>query len=379
METVKRSTKFEVFTTEKYKDIIGSIRLYRALCRKAFTACAMAEIAGSTISIKDDNLLISPNNDAAKNILKDTFGKDGKGHLYQLRTWIRSEEAPSLMSFVWDSLRKDVSSLWTSRDPKIKATRGWLVLQGGRGIALFQRRGIGFPSQQNPKLDQHNLTLKWDNSIGPVEFNLKKLDGGRYHIWKGLRDKLPDWKLNTLYLSEQDGKIFVTISYDCPILKKSLIKENIMEITFTEDKDSFITMKGPGNLEGDIISAEETLGILEQIKIRHDRWEKRRMAIGNPRRAWGSKKIWRATQEVITRNSAHRINVIQTRNHLWTRRIVDTAVRWNCGTIAIEKMPENMFGEPWQWAQFKTFLKYKIEEIGGEFISPKEKSEKKAA
>jgi transposase len=33
-------------------------------------------------------------------------------------------------------------------------------------------------------------------------------------------------------------------------------------------------------------------------------------------------------------------------------------------------MPENLFGEPWQWAQFKTFLKYKAEEIGVEFVSP---------
>jgi transposase len=370
METVKRSTKFEVFVTEKYKDIIGSIRLYRALCRKAFTACAMAEMAGASISVKDDDLVVSPNGEASKNILKEAFGKDGKSHLYQLRTWIKSEEAPSLMSFVWDSLRKDVSSLWLARDPKIKATRGWLVLQGARGMALFQRRGIAFPSQQNPKLNQHNLTLKWDSVIGPVEFSLKKLDGGRYHVWKGLRDSLPDWKLNTLYLSEFNGKIFVTISYDCPIIKKDLDKSNVMEVVFSEDKENFITMKGPSNFDGELISAEEAMGILEQIKIRHDRWEKRRIAIGNPRRTWGSKKIWRATQEVVTKNSEHRTAVVQTRNHLWTRRIVDTAIRWNCGTIAIEKMPEGLFGEPWQWAQFKTFLKYKAEEIGVEFVSP---------
>jgi transposase len=364
METVKRSTKFEVFTTEKYKEIIGSIKLYRALCRKVFTACAMAEMAGASITIENDNLIISPNKDGAKNILKEVFENDGKSHLYQLRTWIRTEEAPSLMSFAWDSLRKDVSSLWLARDPKIKATRGWLILQGARGIALFQRRGIAFPSQQKPFFEQHKLTLKWDNVIGPIEFGLKKLDGGRYHVWKGLRDNLPGWKLNTLYLSECDGKIFVVISYDCPVVKKDLNKDNTIEVAFTEEKDSFITLKGPDNFDGELISAEEAVGILEQIKIRHDRWNKRRMAIGNPRRTWGSKKIWRATQEVISKNSEHRTTVVQARNHLWTRRIVDTAIRWNCGTVLINKMPESLFGEPWQWAQFKTFLKYKTEEIG---------------
>lgn len=365
-----RSTRFDlVVPDDKYKEVINSIRLYRAICRKTFSACAMAEMAGASIEVMDSSITLSPNKEAARNILKTVFNTDDRGnHLYQLRDFILNEEAPSWMSFVWDSMRKDVSSLWYAKDPKIKASRGWLLMQGARGVGIFQRRGIGFPSQQNSKLEQHKLTLKWDHVIGPVEFGLKKLDGGRYHVWKGLRDTLPGWVLGTSYLSEDNGKIFVIISHECPITKKILDPANALEITFTEDRGNFITMKGPGNFDGEFISAEEVTGILEQIKIRKDRWESRRQAIGNPRRAWGSKKIWRATQEVINRNTDHRENVIQTRNHLWTRRIVDTAVRWNCGAIKINPVPEGMFGEPWKWSQFKLFLAYKAKDTGCSLI-----------
>lgn len=393
METITRSTKFDVFLSDstKYKEVINSIRLYRMLCRKAFSACALAEMAGATVTVKKDTPFLKPNHEASKTILKEVFQgtpQDYKMHLYELRNLILKEETPrnpetgksSWMSFVWDSLRGDVSTVWKAKDPSLPSlTKGWLLLQGARGIALFQKRGIGFPPQQKPEIAQHSLTLHWDHVMGPIEFKLGKLDGGRYHIWKGLRDNLPGWKLRTLYLSERDGKLFVTMAYESPSVKKNLDLNSILDITFTDNKDTFITLKGPGKLEGDFISAEEAIGLLEQIKIRHDRWNNRKKAAGNPRRVWGSKKIWVAVQDKIGRNSLHRENAIKDRNHLWTRRIVETAIRWNCGSIQINNTPDNFFGEPWKWSQFKTFLEYKIDEIGGKLVDFEPVSEGKKA
>jgi hypothetical protein len=375
VKTVTRSTKFELITPDdKYKTIIGSIRLYRELCRKAFGICAMAEMAGAVISAKKEEPILNPVSDAARVILSTAFNSfkdDGslyKSHLYQLRDFILKNETggkASWMSFVWDSLRTDVSTAWRSKDPSIKATKGWLVLQGIRSISSFQRRGIGFPALTGSlDIHQHKLSLKWDHSIGEVEFGIKKLDGGRYHVWKGLRDGLPGWKAGTTYLSEHGGKIFVIMTYTAPARVRELEKDRVLDVVFTEDKGNFITMKGPDSFDGDFISAEEVIGILEQIKIRHDRWASRREAVGNPRRKWGSKKLWNATQNVVGRNTDHRTNVVKTRNHLWTRRIIEDAIRWNCGSLKMSDVPETMFGEPWPWSQFNDFLKYKAEEAG---------------
>jgi hypothetical protein len=368
-----KSSKFDLYLQDKelHRKILQSIQLYRTISRHAFTACAMSEIAGADIAVTDNTLKITPNKDAAKKILSETFCKDGKAHLYQLRDLVREDLAPTWLSFVWDSLRSDVSSRWLAKDPKFpKATKGWLLLQGSRGINFFQHVGIGLPqASARPKIDGHKVILKWDHEIGPVEFNIGKLDGGRYHVLKGVRDNLPGWKAGTFYLNERDGKLFLLMSYTCPDPVTELDKNNVLEVTFTEEADKYITLKGPGNFHGDCISALEALGLLHSLNVRRERWQARKQAAGNPRRTWGSKKICNATQEVISNITTHRENAVQTRNHLWTRRIIDNALRWECGTVKVVNLPEkSMFNEPWNWSQFKNFLAYKTKEIGGVLI-----------
>jgi hypothetical protein len=328
----------------------------------------MSEIAGSTIKYDEKGVSVVPNSESSRRILTETFDKEGKYHLYQLRNFVRNDLAPTWMSFVWDSLRGDVSSRWKARDPEItKATKGWLVLQGARGLSMFTRIGIGFPSAvARPKIEGHDVTMKWDHDIGAVCFKLNKLDGGRYHVLKGVRDNLPGWKLGTVYLNERDNKLRLTVSYECPDPVKTLDPNNLMEITFTGVPNQYITVKGSGNLEGDSISVVEALGQLQQLNIKRDRWESRRAAVGNPRKAWGSKPLWDATQKVVGVVTERRSNAIKTRNHLWTRRLVEDALRWQCGSVKINNMPEReLLGEPWNWSQFRQFLEYKITENGG--------------
>ena len=378
-----RSTNFDLFLADRdlHRKIVDSIRLYRAVCRQAFSVCAMAEISGATIEYDEKGIRVKSNSEAASRVLADTFGKEGKAHLYQLRDFVRTDLAPTWLSYVWDSLRADVSSRWRAKDPEItKATKGFLVLQGARALNRFMRIGIGMPHlTAHPKIEKHEVTVKWDHIIGPVIFRFGKLDGGRYHILKGIRDNLPGWKLGTIYLNEHEGKLRLTMSYECPDLEKSVDPVNVMEITFTDVPSQYITVKGPGNLEGDYVSAEEAMGLLQQLNIKRERWEGRRTAVGNPRKAWGSKTMWDATQKVISNVTEHRSNAVKTRNHLWTRRIIEDAKRWQCGTIVVNNMPERaMFGEPWNWSQFQQFLDYKIKEVGGTAVY-KPKEELKAA
>jgi transposase len=371
---VKRSTRFDLIAPDdKYREIIASIRLYRAMCRKAFAACAMAEIGGATISQKNGGFSLKPDTDASKKILAAAFDKEGKVHLYQLRDFILYGEVPKLEGtdiptwapFVWDQLRIIVSSTWKARDPSIGLTKGYLVMQGARGLSLFQNRGIGIPSQQKPEISEHTLRLKWDKQIGGIDFKLGRLDGGRYHVWKCLRDKIEGWKLGTLYLSENDGKICVTICYERPA--KIIEGEGkAMELAFGNEVDSFIGISGFGKKVS--FSVAGVAASLEQIKIRKGKWEERAKADRRMQTWKGRRSKDTPAMTVLKNNTIKRENFIKDINHVWTRKIIETAKQKGCIEISVENIPSDFFGEPWQWAQFKLFLEYKASECGIKII-----------
>jgi hypothetical protein len=367
---VKRSTRFDVIAPDdKYRGIIASIRLYRALCRKAFAVCAMAEIGGAEITEKNGDFSLSPNSDASRKILAAAFEKDGKAHLYQLRDFILFGEVPKIQgtdipawsSFVWDSLRIDVSAAWRARDPSIGATKGYLVLQGARSLSMFQRRGIGIPAQQKPEFLEHTLRLKWDKNIGAVEFKIGRLDTGRYHTWKSLREKVEGWKIGTIYLSEDGGKLFVTITHERPT-KVANVNGSTMELLFGNDVETFINLSYFGGKTS--LSVAGVIASLEQIKIRKINWEQRAKA-DRRTRTWKNKKYKETPAAIVlSNNTEKRERFVKDINHLWSRKIIETTKQTGCSEINVENMPVDLFGEPWQWSQLKVFLEYKATEAG---------------
>jgi hypothetical protein len=380
VDSLNRSLKIDLALPEQskhlYKPILNSIRKYRATARKLFTACAMAEMAGASIVLEknkkgEDDIKIKPDNEASKLILANSFGMDGKAHLYQLRSFVREELAPEWHSFVWDSLRQDVSSRWTSPDPEFsKAKRGWLVTQGARALARFMHIGIGFPiATGRPKMDSHKLSLKWDETIGAVDFIIPRLDGSSYYVWKCIRDGEEGWKPGTVYLNERDGKLFAVLSYSCPLKKADIDLKKELTVEFTEDRNTFITIHGSEAFSGDVLSAEEAIGWLSELLQISEGYKVRISAAGNPHKKWGDRKAHEALVKRLNNVTERRTNGQKTRNHLWTRRIVENAIRTGCGTVVVINFPEReFFGHPWSWFQFETFLNYKMTEIGGKLI-----------
>src|SRR5262245_28270370 len=126
-----------------------SIRQYRAVLRHCFSVLTCAQAAAAEISWQGGDageIRVRPNNDAARQVLAAATGKDGAALGYQLREYVLQTLAPTWHSFVWDSLRRDMSTAWTAKDAEFpRAGRGWLILQGARGISRFNNRGIGFP------------------------------------------------------------------------------------------------------------------------------------------------------------------------------------------------------------------------------------------
>lgn len=233
-----RSMKIDLFVADNLRQpVLDSIRRYRAACRKMFSLLGLSQTAGANL---DENGRIKPKTDQAKIIAacslgtatsEVSYGKKGEGNNYlvkigkisnyEMRPWFFEELYPTARGFVFDSARQDITVAWNALDPEItKATRGWLTMQGERGFAQFRRRGIGLPATTaKPELHNHTLSLDWDRNLGSIDFKLDNLDGGRYTVWKRLRDRLDGYSLGTIYLSENDGKLFATISYSLPEAK----------------------------------------------------------------------------------------------------------------------------------------------------------------
>jgi len=365
---VKRSTKIDIIPpADKRQEIINSIRLYRAACRKAYSACSNAEMAGAEIICNDNDIKIKPNNESAKQILELAFGVTGKAHLYQVRIWIRDLH-PTWMSIVPESIHRDiVSPRWRAKDPEFpKATRGYLTLNGARAHASFMRVGIYFKNTV-PKIraDRRCISLKWDYDIGEVDFNIPKLDGSRYGIWKNLCEQKEGWKPGGMFLSEKDGKLFLVLSFECPDPIADIDKEKTLTVTINkEEPENYITSSCENKrFTSDKISVLDAVNWLDKLNIVREKYLKQLAAAGINKRRNKHHKIVAKKMET---QSTKRTNGQKSFNHLWTRRIIQHAVRTKCGTIVLSGLPEKeMLGHPWGWYQFREMLKYKITELNG--------------
>ena len=184
------------------QSIRNSIKLYRHVARQIMGVCFAAQSAGADLELKKGDLRIKPNHKRARAILAEVFAKDGKAPLYQCRDWVLDHLAPSWLSFVWDSVRNDVWTLWNATDPALGAGRGYLALQGVRRLARMNGIGIGMLRVAARAFDKRALTLKWDHELGPVRLRIGRVpDASRYCIWNAIVEGR--CKHGTIRLSER--------------------------------------------------------------------------------------------------------------------------------------------------------------------------------
>ncbi len=201
-DTISRSLTLDVFCADEdqYRPVRDSIARYRAGCRQMFAVLGLAQAAGAKLKEHAEGVRVTPDGKASKlacaAVLKGARIEKGEkvrgqgqayqvhigvGACYEMRQYFLTELYPDALSFVWDSARRQVWTRWTAKDPEFtRAGRGWLVLQGARGLAWFRGVGIELPqATARPSLEKHSLRLSWDKTIGPVELHIGKLDPGR--------------------------------------------------------------------------------------------------------------------------------------------------------------------------------------------------------
>ena len=358
-----RSFTVNVFCGENQR-VVQSIRRYRAGCRQLFAVLGCAQAAGAVVVSDDDNVSLKPDTAQAQNLLRQIFnlGEEDKaaGMVYACRRWWLSAIYPLAYSFVWDSARRQVVTRWTAKDPEFpRAGRGWLILQGVRGVAEFQRVGIEFPqATARPKLLARSIVLRWDKELGEVEFHIGGLDNVSWHTWSQIRSGSKP--AGTVILNECKGQLRATISYAKPEEAVSLEPTQILHVSLA---GQLLELAGPDGAL-DVIGLNDAIGVIEKLRKQTTMWEARKACTGNPRRPWGNKKAWSATVVHLGRVTLNRTRFVTDQNHAWSRRIATRMRSWGCSKVIFKK-PEGLAGHPWNWSQFQEFLRYKAEEIGG--------------
>ena len=370
---MQTSMKFDVWVAQEFHDlVVQSVRLYRHVCRQTFSIDVLMATACGNIVMKKGKYEMKPDNAITQKCQELMFqGKQGgSSQTYSMREFVRNELSPTWLSFVWDSVHRDVNSKWKAPDTEIaKVKRGWLTMQGARNFPKFNKIGIGCPQKTaHPDFLNKSVEIKWDHDIGPVEFHLSKLDGSRYGVWNRLRDKVPGWDPGTVYISEKDNKLFLIISYGRPDPIKEIDPKKIMTVRVNEGEiENYIT----ASCEEKVFYAEkiditDALNFVDRIEIIQQRYEKQKSSI-----KW-NRPMRRVVQQKVHHQTLKRRNGTMLYNHLWTRRLINHAIRTGCGTIDLEVPKLTMEGRSWGWYQFTTFLEYKINEIGGMLLVPEE-------
>lgn len=294
------------------------------------------------------------------------------------------------LAFVWTECLTTVLKTWEHPDPEFSKPgnsvgQGWLAMQGRRKLGFFNNCGIPFQAKQKAHLSEHKLVTRWDREIGPVEFIIPKLDDSRYYKWKCLRDG--DWKRGVWYLTvkEELGKdnkkhlnLKAVMTYTLPAsyAEKKVDKKKRLFVEFTDDPENAIVMYTHKKYEADKISAVEALAWLDELEILKSKFKNQKKAVGNPHKHWGSSKLNKVINIRRFRLTERTKNGKKERNHLWTRRIVDRAVQYQAGDIFLKNLPEKeLCGRSWAWHQFKSFLEYKIEQVGGKLTAEKKETD----
>lgn len=382
--------------------LINSVKLYRTVARQVFAVLAMAEIAGAKIEYGDGYLRVMSVKDAAKNIMAKVFDMEGyKGHAYELRELVLRELAPDWYSHVWDGLRRDVSTAWTSKDAELtKVSRGHLILEQRRALAGFYHRGLPVlrtdTVTSNVKYDGNNITLTWDKQIGPVtlrpvgqrsENNRKpKLDASRRHILRQIVEG--KWRSCTPRLSEKDGILTLFIPYYAPARVVELDKERSLEVTFSDQPEKFFSCRlhdgrasTADELREDVVGVNAALDWLDALKCQSDKLSAIRRSCGNryqTKIGSGHQKAFDAAIRRSENISKTRTNGCHTWNHIWTKRLIHRACDWRCGKVIVFDLPSardeqqevpqrlssGLLGRPWAWSAFKAILEYKAKECG---------------
>lgn len=184
-----------------------------------------------------------------------------------------------------------------------------------------------------------------------------------------------EYKLSMSKMSydSRKKKWFLLLAYTFEQEKKELDTDKIMGIDIGVNIPAMLAINEDNHYRRSVGDAQEVNDFVKQMNSRRRRLQKKLADSGTGRRGHGRKTFLKPLDKLGNKVS----NFKETKNHIWSRTIVNEAIKNNCGTIQMEDLSgiseNNTFLKNWTFYSLQQKIKYKAEEVGIKvvFIDPK--------
>ncbi len=216
------------------------------------------------------------------------------------------------------------------------------------------------------------ITYKKNTKGMNVVFNIIAKSSYQKQIFEKLMSG--EYKIGTsqiLYV-ERKKKWFLNLTYTFTTEEKALDPNKIMGIDVGVNIPAYLAISDNQYYKQPVGSKEEVESFRKQINSRMRTLQKQRKWCGKGSVGHGTKTRLKPLEKLSGKIARFK----DTKNHCWSRYIVDEAIKNNCGTIQMEDLTgiseENTFLKTWSYYDLQQKIKYKAEEAGIKinFIDP---------
>lgn len=310
---------------------------------------------------------------------KDVYGKPFRTHVYQV---ISAEFTTMVTTNLTSTIQKAAKAWKTSRVD---------VLNGRKSIPSFRLnnpielnatniRKIAITGKRSAELEISLLSQKGAAERGGMtsfRMVINPGDGGAYSILKRVADG--EYKLcgSMIVRNERKRKWMLSLTYQFESLPKALDENRILGIDLGIVNAVYMAVND-NKFWRERIDGGEIEQFRKRVDGRRRSLAKQAAYCGESRIGHGRKKRMAPVDQIGDKISRFRDTV----NHAYSRRIVEMAIRMDCGVIQMEDLSgideDSVFLKNWTYADLQIKIMYKAAEHGIEVrkIQPKYTSQR---
>ncbi|MEQ6355101.1 transposase [Lysinibacillus sp. M3] len=296
---------------------------------------------------------------------KDVLGKTLSPDIYNL---IKDEFGDFISSATVDVAIQEAVKKFKKDAP--------LINRGEVSVANYKRDG-SFPIR---KLQIRNLT-KLNAKTYTAKFSLLSNEGKNQRGLKSgqidvilrtgnganvILDRILDekYKMCDSKITKIKNKFYLLLTYQFESQKVLLDENKVMGIDVGVNVPATLAVSHDKYYRQFVGDGKEIRDFENQVLVRKKRIQQSRKWAGEGSVGHGIKTRTKALEKV----SGKIANFKQTKNHNWSKFIIDEAVKMGCGTIQLEDLTgiseDNTFLKTWTFYQLKQYITYKAEQVG---------------
>lgn len=302
-----------------------------------------------------------------KDVLGKTLAPDIYGFLKELGSFVSSQ---IIDTAVQEAIKK-------FKNDKMK------ILKGEQSIQIYRRNG-SFPIRASQLKDltkinnkTYEAKLSLLSNAGAKErdckgqFLVKLVTGnGAYEILDRIING--EYKMSDSRIYKKKNKFYLLLTYKFEKETEKVLDENrIMGVDIGVAVPAVLAIIEDKYYRQYVGDAKEVSDFVAQINDRKKRLQRSRKWAGEGSRGNGRKKLMKPVDAIS--NKIH--NYRETKNHTWSRFIVNEALKNECGTIQIEDLSgittDNAFLKDWTFFSLQQKITDKAKEHGIKVVKVK--------